>query len=129
MIPSNAISLTVPAEREMMLVVRLTTSGALARSGLTVDAVDDLKLAAEEACNCLIRSSGCRELSVTYWTDADQFRLRAQIGVCECGCQQAVGDDEIAVIRCVLLSLTDDVKLDFAENRLSAIELSKRLPR
>ena len=36
----NAISLTVPADKSMMLVIRLTTAGVLARARLTVDAID-----------------------------------------------------------------------------------------
>ena len=44
----NAISLTVPADKSMMLVIRLTTAGVLARARLTVDAIDDMKMAVEK---------------------------------------------------------------------------------
>ena len=50
----NAISLTVPADKSMMLVIRLTTAGVLARARLTVDAIDDMKMAVEEACTLMI---------------------------------------------------------------------------
>lgn len=126
--PDNRMELTVPATRDMMLVVRLTTSGALARSGLSVDAVDDVKLAAEEACNCLIRSSGCQKLSMAYWSDEDYFCLRAEVGLCDCGCSQCVSDEEISVIRCVLLSMVDVVEMDFKDNCLRAIDMRKRMP-
>ncbi|MEA4897761.1 hypothetical protein ACH6CV_04535 [Bacillota bacterium Meth-B3] len=126
----NAVVLTVPAEREMMLVVRLTTSGALARSGLSVDVVSDVKLAAEEACGCLMRTSHCRSLRVSYWTEDGYFCLRAESTACDC--QEGgslLSDDEISVIRCVLSSMTDEVTLSFDDDRLRAIDMRKRLPR
>ena len=48
------VELTVAAEPGMMLVIRLTTAGVVTRAGLTIDAMDNLKIAAEEACSCLI---------------------------------------------------------------------------
>ena len=48
------VELKLPARQEMMLVLRLTTAGVIARAGLTVDRMDDVKLAVEEACSCLI---------------------------------------------------------------------------
>ena len=126
---ANRIELRVPAEREMMLVIRLTTSGALARLGMSVDAVDDVKLAVEEACNCLIRSSGCSMLDVSYWTVDGCFCLRAEVGSCnECQSAQRVSDEEIAVIRCVLLSMVDEVQMDFHSDCLRAIDMRKRMP-
>ena len=125
----NFIQLSVPADRDMMLVIRLTTSGALARSGLSVDAVDDVKLSVEEACSCLIRSTGCETLTVSYGSAEGFFNLRAEIGLCEkCQEKQRVSDEEIAVIRCVLLSMIDEVQLDFQNDCLRAIEMRKRMP-
>ena len=48
------VELKLPAEQNMMLVLRLTTAGVVARAGLTVDRMEDVKMAVEEACNCLI---------------------------------------------------------------------------
>ena len=48
------VELKLPAEQNMMLVMRLTTAGVVARAGLTVDRMEDVKMAVEEACNCLI---------------------------------------------------------------------------
>ena len=41
------VELKLPARQEMMLVLRLTTAGVIARAGLTVDRMDDVKLAVE----------------------------------------------------------------------------------
>ena len=121
------IELTVPSAHYMMLVIRLTTSGVLARSGLTVDAMEDVKMAAEEACNCLMRSSGCARIHVRYLLEAERFRLHAEAAGCE-NCANVVSPDEIDVIRCVLMSMVDDVQLTYEGRRLRGVELVKRLP-
>ena len=39
---TGAVALSIPADASMMLVARLTTAGAIARAGLTVDRMDSL---------------------------------------------------------------------------------------
>ena len=39
------VELKLPAEQNMMLVMRLTTAGVVARAGLTVDRMEDVKMA------------------------------------------------------------------------------------
>lgn len=127
-----AVELRVPAQPQMMLVVRLTTAGVLARSGLTIEAMDDVKMAAEEACNCLIRSCGCPALNVVYRVEDGAFVLSAHAEGCGCeGCVpcEGISDDEVAVMRCVLLSMMDQVELSFDGGCLRGLTLRKRLPR
>lgn len=50
----RAIEMKLPAEKDMLLVVRLTASGILTRCGATLDVMDDFKIAVEEACSLLI---------------------------------------------------------------------------
>ena len=69
----ETIDLWVPGRPEMMLVVRLSTAGVLARSGLTIEAMEDVKMAAEEACGCLIRGWGCGRLHIGYQLSQGQF--------------------------------------------------------
>ena len=128
----TTIELTVPARQDMMLVVRLATAGVLARSGLSLDAVEDMKHAVEEVCICLIRASGCRALRLTYWLTGQWFGLRAQVDNCPCQGEtpsdcQCIGDEEIAVIRCVLLSMVSEVDMSFENDCLTAIDLRQRL--
>ena len=46
---TGPVELRVAANADMMLVVRLATAGVTARAGLTLDAMDGFKMAAEEA--------------------------------------------------------------------------------
>lgn len=127
---ASAITLTVPATQAMMLVVRLTTSGVLARAGLSLDTIDDVKMAAEEACNCLVRSSGCARLQVTYGLEPQEFCMRAEALACA-SCPDSltrIDLDELSVIHCVLKSMVDDVDLSYEGGALRAIVLRKKLP-
>lgn len=127
----TAVELRLPAQPQMMLVVRLTTAGVLARSGLTIEAMDDVKMAAEEACNCLIRSCGCPALRIAYQVEGEDFVFSAQAEGCageDVHCP-GISDDEVGVMRCVLLSMIDQVELSFDGGCLRGMTLRKRLPR
>lgn len=116
------VELSLPAQRNMMLVLRLTTAGVVARAGLTVDRMDDVKLAVEEACSCLIGEAG----------GPDRLRLRfigedgvLKIRICGDGaCGGApIGEDECTVVRCILESLVDGVDIRMHGDAVGAVEL------
>lgn len=52
--PENCLTLTVPADPNWMLVVRMALGGAGALMGLGIDLVDDLRTAADETCDFLL---------------------------------------------------------------------------
>ncbi|HIS03133.1 MAG TPA: hypothetical protein IAA75_04380 [Candidatus Pullichristensenella avicola] len=127
MLPDGAIALTVPADRSMMLVIRLTTAGVLARARLTVDAIDDVKMAIEEACTLMI-SQQCPPdaLCVEFLRGehALEIHVHATSGrPCLCG----MGPEELEVVRSILTSLTDDARIECAEGRIRNILLTKEL--
>ncbi|MGC9319489.1 MAG: ATP-binding protein [Armatimonadota bacterium] len=51
---ANTVELVLPSKPEYLLVARLATSGVGLRAGLTVDDIDDLKVAVAEACTNVI---------------------------------------------------------------------------
>lgn len=111
----DRIELLLPASRDLMLVVRLATSGVVARAGLTIDVLDDVKMAVEEACMYMMTQA------------SESARLKLQFGLGESaievgiGCEQdgsdmrnCSGSDESAeleVVRCILESLVDEVEI------------------
>lgn len=116
------IELKLPAERNMMLVLRLTTAGVVARAGLSVDRMDDVKMAVEEACNCIIGDDNAAEtLRLTFANDEKNLVIR----ICaDDGCAAAKAEeDELSVIRCILESLVDGVDIRMKEEKLSGVEL------
>lgn len=116
------IELKLPAERNMMLVLRLTTAGVVARAGLGVDRMDDVKMAVEEACNCIIGDDSAAEtLRLTFCNDEQNLVIR----ICaDDGCAAArAEEDELSVIRCILESLVDSVDIRVKDEKLSGVEL------
>lgn len=122
------VELTLPAQQNMMLVLRLTTAGVIARAGLTVDRMDDVKLAVEEACSCLI-GAPCAPARLCLRFSEDEQGLK--IRVCaEQGCGlPTVGEDEREVVECILESLVDGVDLHMQGEAIDAIEMRVALER
>ena len=115
------VELALPAQRNMMLVLRLTTAGVVARAGLTVDRMDDVKLAVEEACNCLIRDAGGPERLRLRFTEADGA-LRISVRGAG-GSPAPTGADEREVVRCILESLVDGAELRADGDVITGAEL------
>ena len=115
------VELAVPAKRSMMLVLRLTAAGVVARAGLTVDRMDDVKLAVEEACSCLIGESGGPEaLRLRFAQDGDCLRVTVRG---EGGEPVSLSEDEREVVRCILESLADGAQIRMDGEAVSEIEL------
>ena len=115
------VELKLPAEQNMMLVMRLTTAGVVARAGLTVDRMDDVKMAVEEACNCLIGGENApRRLCLRFAAEDGFLKIR----VCGDGaCTGAANADELGVARCILESLVDGVDMCMHGDAIGAVEL------
>lgn len=102
---NRTVELSVPAHRDMMLVLRLTTAGVVARAGLGVDRINDVKMAVEEACALIIETARADMLTLSFAADADALTICIRGGECECA-----DEDEMQVVRCILESLVDDVQ-------------------
>lgn len=114
------VELNLPAEQSMMLVLRLTTAGVVTRAGLTVDRMDDVKMAVEEACNCLIGGGDIHRLCLRFEEEQDFLRIR----ICGDGeCTSAANPDEMGVVRCILESLVDGVDMCMRGDAIGAVEL------
>ena len=115
------VELKLPAEQNMMLVLRLTTAGVVARAGLTVDRMDDVKMAVEEACNCLIGGNPApRRLGLRFAVEENFLKIR----ICGDGeCTGAANADELGVVRCILESLVDGVDVCMHGDVIGAVEL------
>ena len=118
---NHPVELSLPAKRSMMLVLRLTTAGVVARAGLTVDRMDDVKLAVEEACSCLIGDSGGPELlRLRFAQECGQLRIAIRGWG---GAPVAVDADEREIVRCILESLADGVDIRSDGDAVGEIEL------
>ena len=121
------VELSVAADSGMMLVVRLTTAGVVTRAGLTIDAMDNLKIAAEEACNCLIsQQNPPQRIGLTY--ECRDGALCITVAGLDKGCEPCETDEaELEVVRCILETLADEVRFDVCSGWIRAIELRSAL--
>lgn len=126
-LPEGAISLTVPADKSMMLVIRLTTAGVLARARLTVDAIDDMKMAVEEACTLMI-SQQCPPgaLCVEFFRGEDRLEIHVH-SLAEQPCLCGMDPAELEVVRTILCSLADAAEIDYLDGKIRNILLTKDL--
>jgi serine/threonine-protein kinase RsbW len=56
--PADVVELAVPAQAAYVAVVRAATAGLAARLDLTLDRIEDLRIAVDEACTLLVQPSG-----------------------------------------------------------------------
>ena len=119
----EAVELTVPASRDMMLVLRLTTAGVIARAALTVDRMDDVKMAVEEACNCLIsdEENAPSRLCLRFAQEDKHLAIRISGENLDAG--RCVSEDERCVICCILESLVDKVEVEADGDMVHAVVL------
>lgn len=80
---TGRISLSVPGGREYLLVIRTALGGVALLKDLTVDQLDDLRQAADEACDCLLHQA--RNADMLHLTAEEQsgcllVTLRADFG-------------------------------------------------
>ena len=119
----ETIGLSLPANKDLMLVARLATAGVVARAGLPLDVLDDVKMAVEEASLFLMAQA------------AEPAELRFSFALCpgaisvEIACEgegKRAGDlqpGELEVVRCILESLVRAVDIRLGEDGPASIRL------
>lgn len=112
------ICLRVPAQREYALILRLALGGVAILKDLDAGALDDLRNASDEACDCLLhqaRQAQWLELSVQ---DGGSCLT---VSLCAILCEEKtdevreVSEDETEVSKAVLETLIPVVKMTQAE--------------
>lgn len=103
------ISLTVPAQKDYVLVLRTALGGVALVKDLGVDALDDLRMAADEACDLLLhqkRPAAALRMEVTDEGEALKVSFSAALEKCE-GTACAFEED---ISRAVLETLSPRVE-------------------
>lgn len=126
-VDNKRIELTLPADSGLMLVIRLTTAGVIARAGITVDRMDDLKLAVEEACNCLMGQDRCPDrLHVCFGIGEDslEMQIRSEYSDETLTAEALKGsrtEDELEIERCILESMVESVDIGLENGWIACI--------
>jgi len=98
------MSLRVPGKKEFALVIRTALSGAAVLMDLDMDTLDDLRTAADEACDCLIHQSRkVREVEVKVYEGESTMLVTLEADFEDAG--EGAGAPEIEITRAVLETL------------------------
>jgi len=116
----DTVSLTVPATAGHLAILRTTVGGFAARDQFTLDQVDDLRMAVEEAAVQLLRHATSEriELDVCGTATGVEVRLHAEVA----GEQPII--DESSFSWSILRALSDDLAVEM-QQRHATIVLSK----
>lgn len=104
------ITLTVPGRSEYAIVLRTALGGVALVKDLGVDALDDLRMAADEACDCLLHQKRAARMLCLEVDDlgvALRIRLSAELEACDgVACENTVD-----ISKAVLETLVPQVEL------------------
>lgn len=120
---ADTVQLILPVNSKTMRVVRLTTAGVMANAGLSIDKTEDIKLAVEESCSCMIQHSRCASLHLTFRTQDDVVSIQI-VGSNSGNEQHSLLDEmELQVIECILASMVDSFEIRHEQDKPYMIEL------
>jgi serine/threonine-protein kinase RsbW len=109
------VTLTVPAQSRYLSVVRTAAAGLAARLDFTLDDIEDLRIAVDEACAMVLPQARV-DSDLTCAFDLEPTRLTVAV-TAECDTPQAPDRDSFAWT--VLSALTSEVRADVHGERLT----------
>ena len=114
-----AVRLEVPADPRFLTLVRLAAAGMAAQTGLTVEEVDDLKIAVDEACAVLLQPADpAAVVEVSFQEEPHRIQVEAKR-------EMSDGPDRIDdMVRTILEATTDEHEFVRA-NGVSSFRLTK----
>jgi serine/threonine-protein kinase RsbW len=119
----GAVELTVPADPAYVSVLRTVTAALAARRDFTIEEIDDLRIAVDEASALLLpRATSTSQLSASFAGASDSLRITVTISAATPGPEDDI--DPTAFAWMVLAALTDDVSTRLSDGTLS-VTLSK----
>lgn len=107
------ISLRVPGKMEYALVIRTALGGVAVLKDLNVDMLDDLRIAADEACDCLLHQAR-RVESLQVNVHEGEKGLTVSLEAELVGDAQGECEDQTAISQAILETLVPQVELHTA---------------
>ena len=105
------IYLSLPADREFVLLARMAISGLGMLAGLDVDLIDDLRTATDECCDCLLHQlKPAQRLEIK--ASVHSGRLHCCLNAVRSGGMSDLPIHDLEITRGVLETLMPDVTLE-----------------
>ncbi len=105
------IFLSLPADREFVLLARMMLSGLGMMAGLDVDLIDDLRTATDECCDCLLHQPVAAE-RLELRARVEGNRLHCCLNAIRAGGASDLPMNDLEITRGVLETLMPDVTLE-----------------
>lgn len=121
------ICLRIPGKMEYALVIRTALGGVAILDGLNVNAMDDLRTAADEACDCLLHQARPVEAITVSVLDAGE-RLTVRLDAAFSGPCTGPCGDQTAISQAILETLIPEVSLTQDESG-AVRQISLTLPK
>lgn len=121
---TDRVELVIPARAEYLRLVRMTTAGLAAVHGFDVEAVDELRMAVDEACHLLTGAAwdGEGTIRLEFRTDGDALVVEGRAAL------EGPRGSAPAYSEQILASLVDDY--EYRDDGSSAsVRFVRRLPR
>jgi serine/threonine-protein kinase RsbW len=126
---SDHVRLTCPARDEFARMVRMTAAALAGRMGMSIDEVDDVRMAVEEAF-LLAKARVSADELVTFDFEVDDDRLALDVGPLPGGAADGAEGPEARYARFILESVCDDFSLDAdSEDVTCMLRLTKKAAR
>ena len=107
----DEIVLSLPADRDFVLLARMVVSGLGMLAGLDVDLIDDLRTATDECCDCLLHQP-IRAERLELRARVDGGRLYCCLNAVRAGGPSDLPVSDLEITRGVLETLMPDVTLE-----------------
>jgi serine/threonine-protein kinase RsbW len=122
---SDRVTLTVPSSGEFAKTVRLTAAELASRLDMSIDQVDDVRLAAEEAFVFACERLGCAD-EVTFTLELTDDMLSIAVGPLPDSCPAPQADVQESYAEFILRSVCDEFVLEHSESTCT-LRLVKRV--
>jgi len=120
----DVIRLGIPAKPDYILAVRLAVSAVAERAGFDIEDIEDLKVAAAEACTLLL--AGCDSIDINI-TVKDGLRIMLAAAGDLKPSPEAVNDETAELSRYLLEALVDSCDFSMREGGLASVSFYKKL--
>lgn len=120
---AQTVSLSVPPTPGYLALLRTVVGGCAGREGFTLDQIDDVKMAVDEAAVQLLRSSEGQGINVDVVLDEHSMEIRVSAEVS--GSKPVI--DEASFSWTILQALADELRVDSDAMRCTVVLTKHRL--
>ncbi len=111
---SGPVTLTLPPIASMVRVGRLTASSIASLSDMTIDDIDDIKIAVSEMITLLIQSGSRANVTLRFETTSGSFTIEATTPATSLD----LGRNDLALATAVLDAVSDSHEVAFVDDRI-----------